>query len=96
MFEEAGLSVDVGRVIDVHSTHFTGARPDGVVEDYHAVHLIFETALSAGSEGDDPTVVEVGGSTDLAAWVEFGALADLRLTDVVHHVLGLIGQGGRS
>ena len=36
-----------GRVLDVHSRHFTGARPDGLVEDFHGVGLIFEAERAA-------------------------------------------------
>ena len=46
--EETGLHVEPGRVLDVHSTHFIGARSDGLVEDYHGVHLIFEADGAAG------------------------------------------------
>ena len=50
-------------------THFTGARSDGLVEDYHGIHLIFEATVLPRSEGVEPHVVEVDGSTDQAAWV---------------------------
>ena len=33
VYEETGLQVEPGRVIDVHATHFTGPRADGRVED---------------------------------------------------------------
>jgi len=32
VFEETGLRVEPGRVVDVHATHFVGARADGRVE----------------------------------------------------------------
>ena len=48
-------------MLDVHSTHFTGARSDGLVEDYHGVHLIFGAPSAAASPtGVEPHVVEVG------------------------------------
>jgi ADP-ribose pyrophosphatase YjhB (NUDIX family) len=93
VYEEAGLHVTVGRVLDVHSTHFTGARPDGMVEDYHGLHLIFAAALLAESFHVEPSVVEVDGSTDLAAWVELDEVADMPVTDVVHEALGILGRG---
>jgi len=92
VYEEAGLHVAVGRLLDVHSTHFTGARPDGVVEDYHGLHLIFDVSLLPESAAAAPSVVEVDGSTDLAAWVDFDAVGDLSLTDVVHHALRVRGK----
>ena len=36
-------------MLDVHSTHFTGARPDGLVEDYHGIHLIFAATVLPAS-----------------------------------------------
>ena len=92
MYEEAGLQTEIGPVLDVHSTHFTGARPDGLVEDYHGLHLIFAATLLPESVGVEPSVVEVGGSTDLAAWVELDEVGDLSLTGVVHHVLRILGH----
>src|SRR6478672_2529871 len=67
--EETGLHVEPGRVLDVHASHFVGARSDGLVEDYHGVHLIFDASVLPQSEDVEPHVVEVGGSTDEVAWV---------------------------
>ena len=48
VYEETGLHVSPGHVADVHSSHFTGPRSDGLVEDYHGIHLIFHgTVLPA-------------------------------------------------
>ena len=49
-----------GRVLDVYSTHFTGARPDGLVEDFHGLGLIFEAEPEERSLDVAPHVVEVG------------------------------------
>ena len=49
--EETGLYVEPGRVLDVHSSHFVGARSDGLVEDYHGIHLLFEATV-LGVEGE--------------------------------------------
>ena len=87
MHEETGLHVEPGRVLDVHSTHFTGARSDGLVEDYHGVHLIFEARILPQSEGVEPHVVEVGGSTDVAAWVPLAAALDLDLLAAARYAL---------
>ena len=68
VLEETGLVIVPGPLADVHSSHFIGARADGLVEDYHGIHLIFRATISPASLGADPRVVEVDGSTDLAAW----------------------------
>ena len=85
--EETGLYVEPDRVLDVHATHFVGARADGVVEDYHGVHLIFGARVLPRSEGVEPHVVEVGGSTDVAAWVPHDAALDLDLLSAARYAL---------
>lgn len=96
VYEETGLHVEPERVLDVHSTHFTGARADGLVEDYHGVHLIFGAWLLPGSEGVEPRVVEVGGSTDYAAWVPLDDALDLELLSAARHALELVRTGSVS
>ena len=65
VYEEAGLHAEPGRILDVYSTHFTGARPDGLVEDYHGDRADLRGRAAAASRCDvEPHVVEVGGSTD--------------------------------
>src|SRR5919107_4038275 len=56
--EETGLHVDPGEALDLHPSHFTGPRADGLVEDYHRIHLIFEARVLPESEGVEPHVVE--------------------------------------
>jgi 8-oxo-dGTP pyrophosphatase MutT (NUDIX family) len=87
VFEETGLLVEPDRVIDVHSTHFTGARADGLVEDYHGLHLIFGASLEPGSEGVEPHVVEEDSSTELAEWVPLQDALDLELLGAARHAL---------
>jgi 8-oxo-dGTP diphosphatase len=89
VYEETGLHVEPDRVLDVHSTHFTGERADGLVEDYHGVHLIFGGKLLPGSEHVEPHVVEVDGSTDLAEWVPLDEALDLDLLSAARHALGV-------
>jgi 8-oxo-dGTP diphosphatase len=85
--EETGLYVEPVRLLDVHSSHFTGARSDGLVEDYHGVHLIFEARVLPQSEGVEPQVVEVDGSTDRAAWLPRAAALDLDLLSAARYAL---------
>lgn len=92
IYEEAGLHAEPGPILDVYSTHFTGARPDGVVEDYHGIGLIFDADLLPESVGVEPSVVEVDGSTDLAAWFTLDEAAKLSLTGAARHGLALLGD----
>ncbi|QSR29620.1 NUDIX hydrolase [Nocardioides sp. S5] len=85
--EECGLSCDVGDLLDVHDTHFSGPAPSGRIEDYHGIHLLFAATVDDG----EPRVVEVDGTTDEVAWV---ARADVEsgrvpVLDVVTHALRL-------
>lgn len=64
--EETGLDVVLGALLDVDSRHFTGRSPDGVLEDFHSVQLVFAATTDDDRE---PRVVEVDGSSDAAAWV---------------------------
>ena len=73
--EETGLAIVVGDLLDVHDSHFTGRAPDGVIEDYHGIHLIFDARLLEPPDGRGPTVVEANGTTDAVAWIP---VADLR------------------
>jgi 8-oxo-dGTP pyrophosphatase MutT (NUDIX family) len=94
VYEETGLHVEPEAVLDVHSTHFTGARADGLVEDYHGVHLIFTARLLPESHGVEPHVVEVGGSTELSVWVRLSEAPDLELLGAARHALAVVAQAG--
>ena len=94
--EETGLHATVGRIVDVYSTHFTGARPDGRVEDYHGIGLIFDAELLPESRDVEPRVLDVGGSTDHAAWVPVGEARELQLSGVARHALTLLDDEARS
>jgi 8-oxo-dGTP pyrophosphatase MutT (NUDIX family) len=96
VYEETGLHAEPARIVDVYSTHFTGARPDGLVEDYHGVGLIFEAELLPESVDVEPHVVDVGGSTDFAAWVPLTETASLELSGSARYALGTISNDVRS
>lgn len=85
--EETGLWVTPGRVVDVHATHFVGARSDGVTEDYHGIHLIFEAEIEPASLDVEPHVVEEDGSTEHAEWVSVDRARTLDLLSAARHAL---------
>ena len=87
VLEETGLHIDPGIALDVHSSHFTGARADGLVEDYHGIHLIFAARVLPESEDVEPHVVEQDGTTDLAAWVPRSEALDLDLLSAARYAL---------
>ncbi|MGZ4429657.1 MAG: NUDIX hydrolase [Nocardioidaceae bacterium] len=92
VYEETGLHAEPGRVLDVHSSHFVGARADGLVEDYHGVHVIFDATIADADLDVEPHVVEVGGSTEHAEWVLLDKAAELDLLSAARHALGLVRQ----
>jgi 8-oxo-dGTP pyrophosphatase MutT (NUDIX family) len=87
VLEETGLHIDPGTALDVHSSHFTGARADGLVEDYHGIHLIFAARLRPESENVEPHVIEEDGTTDLAAWVRRSEALHLDLLSAARYAL---------
>lgn len=95
VYEETGLRVEPGRVVDVHATHFVGARADGRVEDYHGIHLIFDADIDPSSRGVEPRVVEEDGTTARAAWVPIEQALSLDLLSAARHAIGLL-EGERA
>src|SRR6478735_3564409 len=84
--EECGLVCEVGPLIGVHDTHFSGTAPSGRIEDYHGVHLLYRARVADG----EPRVVEVDGTTDAVAWVPTADIAsnEVDVLDVVTYALG--------
>lgn len=86
--EETGLAATVGALVGVHDRHLTGNAPDGRLEDFHAVNLVYEATVA----GDRvPAVDEVDGTTDAVAWID---LADVEsgavpVTELVRFALAL-------
>lgn len=79
--EETGMDVDVDRLVDIGSEHFTGRSPRGVLEDFHAVRVL---VTATARRVQEPEVLDVGGSTDLASWVRLDEAAGTGLVGVAH------------
>ncbi|MCW2738127.1 NUDIX domain-containing protein [Nocardioides sp.] len=84
--EECGLPCEVTGLLGVHDTHFFGNAPSGRIEDYHGVHLLFGATVGDG----EPHVVEIDGTTDVAAWVPIADIESdaIEVLDLVRHALG--------
>lgn len=91
VWEETGLHVTPGEVLDVYSHHFTGHSPRGVLEDFHGVGLIFDVEIEAASLDVEPAVQEVDGSTDAVAWTPIEDAVRLPLTGAARFGLRLLG-----
>jgi 8-oxo-dGTP pyrophosphatase MutT (NUDIX family) len=84
--EECGLACEVGALLGVHDTHFSGTAPSGRIEDYHGVHLLYRATVADG----EPRVVELDGTTDAVAWVPTSDIAsgEVDVLDLVTYALG--------
>ena len=86
VYEETGLPYTVGPLLDIGSRHFIGRSPNGRLEDFHGLRLVY-----AGSVPVDvpPQVIEVGGSTDEAAWIPIGELGRINTVPAVRESFAL-------
>ena len=66
VFEETGQHIDVLQFVDLQTDHWIGHSPLGVVEDFHAVRLIYTATCP---DPTDPVVHDHGGTTADSAWV---------------------------
>ncbi|HIW30578.1 MAG TPA: NUDIX hydrolase [Candidatus Luteococcus avicola] len=64
--EETGQKVRINRLIDLQSDHWIGRAPSGVLEDFHALRIIFTATCL---EPTTPNVIDIDGTTERAAWV---------------------------
>lgn len=86
VYEETGQDVDVVRFVDIQSDHWIGASPRGVVEDFHAVRLIYAAHCLIPRE----TVVhDVGGTTADSQWVP---LTGIREVNWIHSSRSLLSK----
>jgi 8-oxo-dGTP diphosphatase len=85
--EETGLTLGEIRLADVDSVHFTGHAPDGALEDFHAVRIVYRGTVRSAAE---PSVVEVDGSSDAAAWIRLDELDRYPVTGFVGIALRLL------
>jgi 8-oxo-dGTP diphosphatase len=90
--EECGVTPEVGELLLVHDEHFSGTAPSGRYEDFHSVALVFEATVTDGAE---PRVLEVDGTTDAVEWVPVAEVADgsRPVLDVVHEALEVARRG---
>lgn len=88
VYEETGLTVRPGALLEVDSHRLVGFSPSGVLEDLHAVRVVY---AAAATPVEPPRVVDTGGSTDATAWVGAGELRAYRLSALARLGAGLSG-----
>ncbi len=64
--EETGQSLEISHLLDVQTDHWIGRSPTGVIEDFHAVRIIYAARCL---EPSTPVVHDRGGTTASAAWI---------------------------
>jgi 8-oxo-dGTP pyrophosphatase MutT (NUDIX family) len=83
-FEETGQRVSDPVLVDVESEHFEGVSPRGVLEDFHAVRLLFTVTVA---EPTEPVVHDVGGTTSDARWFSVEEAEQLQLVPLARVAL---------
>jgi 8-oxo-dGTP pyrophosphatase MutT (NUDIX family) len=91
LHEETGMPALSSRLVDVHDVHVVAPGRDDRYEDYHGVHLLYAVEVDRSVE---PHVVEVGGTTDIAAWVEIADVGSAvrPVLPMVEHALAHLDQ----
>jgi 8-oxo-dGTP diphosphatase len=80
VYEETGLPYTVGPLLDISSRHFIGRSPNGRLEDFHALRLVYTGSVPADLP---PQVIEVDGSTDKVAWIPVADLGRINTVPTV-------------
>lgn len=82
--EETGQEVRINRLIDLQSDHWVGRAPNGVLEDFHALRIIYTATCLAPTT---PNVVDIDGTTSQAAWVPLRSWRSLPWTSGARSLL---------
>jgi 8-oxo-dGTP pyrophosphatase MutT (NUDIX family) len=77
VWEETGQEIDLGRLVTIQSQHWVGRAPNGVIEDFHAVRLVY---VAVCPDPRDIVIHDEGGTTSDARWVRFEELGEYGLT----------------
>jgi hypothetical protein len=65
--EETAQQIELGDLTKVQTGHWIGRTPGGLIEDFHAVRLVYRASCPNPTE---PRVLDRGGSTASARWVD--------------------------
>lgn len=68
VMEETGQHIAIRRLLDVQTDHWIGRSPTGVLEDFHAVRIIYAAECQTPTV---PVVQDVGGTTASSQWVAY-------------------------
>ena len=82
--EETGQEVVAGQLLALQSDHWIGRAPNGGLEDYHALRIIYSATCEKPSR---PRVHDLGGSTARADWVPVKSWRRIPWTRAARQVL---------
>lgn len=82
--EETSQQISLAGLRAVQTSHWVGRSPRGVVEDFHAVRLVYSGKCPAPT---DPVVADCGGTTASARWVPLDEWPTVRWTTDWREVL---------
>jgi 8-oxo-dGTP pyrophosphatase MutT (NUDIX family) len=77
VWEETGQRIDLGDLLTIQSQHWVGRAPSGVLEDFHAVRIVYRATCPDPGE---PVIHDVGGTTSDSRWFRLDALIDVPMT----------------
>jgi 8-oxo-dGTP diphosphatase len=75
--EETDQRIVLGKLAAVQSAHWIGRSPSGVVQDFHAIRLVY---LADCARPGPPRVLDAEGTTAAARWVAIEQWSRLRWT----------------
>ncbi|MEV5434821.1 NUDIX hydrolase [Streptomyces sp. NPDC052682] len=82
--EETGYAVEPVALLGIESFQRVYPRPFGAKADFHGLRVFYEARVTGGELRH-----ETGGSTDMAAWHDLDAVADLARAEVLDSGLRL-------
>jgi len=89
IWEESGQLIEVPELALVRTSHWVGRAPNGRLEDFHAVRIVYRAQCP---EPTEPVVHDVGGTTAAAAWVLPADLGPVELTSDFASILGEVAN----
>jgi 8-oxo-dGTP pyrophosphatase MutT (NUDIX family) len=90
VWEETGQQILLGNLIAIQSSHWVGRAPSRVIEDFHAIRIVYRAACP---EPTDPVIHDIGGTTGDARWVPVDRVQELPLTRSWQEFEALVGGG---
>ncbi len=87
VWEETGQRIEIEGLVEVQSSHWIGRAPSRVVEDFHAIRIVYR---ARGPEPRDVDIHDVDGTTADALWVPLGRLGEFSLTRSWGHLSELL------